>query len=389
VTALDDPVAEGGHTGVITHALSSGDPAYSGVAVSDVVAAIADNDTAGVLITPTGGATKADEGGATDAYAVVLTSQPSANVTVTVTADQQVFVTPATLIFTPDNWNVAQTVTVQAIDDQVLEGDHTGSISHTTASNDANYHGLLVPQVTVAITDNDQQPQGTVEQIGADLVITGTASNDVVTILPVRKRIVVNLNGTRFGPYKSASRIVARGLDGDDSIRVDPRVKTPTVLEGGSGRDTLRGGAGNDQLSGGAGDDVLIGGAGRDTLQGGDGYDILVGGAGKDKLFGGAGDDVLLGGLTAFDLDARALASIAAEWSSGRPYRVRIANLEGRGTRPRANRKVFLKPQTTALDDQVVDKIFGDEGRDWFFRKRTPAADILTGRKSNEIARDL
>ena len=48
MTALDDLVVEGGHTGAVTHTASSADPAYNGVVVADVVAGIADNDSVGV-----------------------------------------------------------------------------------------------------------------------------------------------------------------------------------------------------------------------------------------------------------------------------------------------------------------------------------------------------
>ena len=48
VTALDDHVAEGSHTGAVTHTASSADPAYNGVIVADVLAGIADNDSVGV-----------------------------------------------------------------------------------------------------------------------------------------------------------------------------------------------------------------------------------------------------------------------------------------------------------------------------------------------------
>jgi len=124
-------------------------------------------------------------------------------------------------------------------------------------------------------------------------------------------------------------------------------------------------------------------------LRGGDGRDVLFGGAGKDALFGGPGDDLLLGGFTAFDSNAHALELIAAEWASARSYPTRIANLEGRGTGDRANENMFLQTKSTALDDEAVDKILGESGRDWFFRKRTSAADILIDRKSNEIITDL
>jgi len=111
--------------------------------------------TAGVIITQSGGSTDVTEGGATDTYTVVLQSQPTADVTVTATPDAQVSVSPTTLTFTSANWSVAQTVTVTAVDDVLVEGAHTGTISHSAASADPNYNGIPVANVTATITDND------------------------------------------------------------------------------------------------------------------------------------------------------------------------------------------------------------------------------------------
>lgn len=69
---------------------------------------ITDNDTPSVKITETGGSTKIGEGGATDNYTAVLTSQPTADVTVTASPDAQSEVgagggNPIALNFTPNN----------------------------------------------------------------------------------------------------------------------------------------------------------------------------------------------------------------------------------------------------------------------------------------------
>jgi len=112
-------------------------------------------DTAGVSITESGGSTAVVEGGATDSYTVVLSTQPTASVVLTVSPNSQVSVDKTTLTFTTSNWNVAQTVTVTAVDDTVAEGDHTGTISYTVASSDATYNGIGVSGVTASITDNE------------------------------------------------------------------------------------------------------------------------------------------------------------------------------------------------------------------------------------------
>ncbi|MEB3174524.1 MAG: FG-GAP-like repeat-containing protein, partial [Cyanobacteriota bacterium] len=95
------------------------------------------------------------EGGATGTYTVVLDSAPTANVTITLNPGNQLTVNQGTLTFTPANFNIAQTVTVTAIDDPVGEGPHRGVISATVTSSDANYNGITVANVVAQITDND------------------------------------------------------------------------------------------------------------------------------------------------------------------------------------------------------------------------------------------
>jgi hypothetical protein len=155
VVAVDDAIVEGPHTGTITHGAASADPGYNGLVVAAVTASITDNDNPGVTITEPGGNTAVTEGGATDTYTLVLTSQPSSNVTVTLSPSAQLTTVPTPLVFSPTNWNVAQTVTVSAVDDGIVEGPHSGTVAHAVASADASYNGLTVAPVAVSITDND------------------------------------------------------------------------------------------------------------------------------------------------------------------------------------------------------------------------------------------
>jgi predicted extracellular nuclease len=110
---------------------------------------------AGVLLIESGASTHVTEGGATDTYTIALRSQPTADVTVTLNSDAQVTASATTLTFTPANWNVAQTVTVTAVDDTAVEGNHTGTITHTVSSSDSRYNGIGLPAVIANITDND------------------------------------------------------------------------------------------------------------------------------------------------------------------------------------------------------------------------------------------
>ena len=176
ITPIDDWIAEGNHTSVITHSSASTDPAYNAIVVASVTAQITDDDIAGVSITQSGGTTTATEGGAGDSYTVVLTSQPLNNVTVTVDPDTAIDLgsgagTPRTLTFTSGNWSTAQTINVAAVNDAVAEGLHTGTIVHTAASTDPGYSNPAISSVTVNITDNDI----------AGLVITESGGSTALT----------------------------------------------------------------------------------------------------------------------------------------------------------------------------------------------------------------
>lgn len=155
VSAVNDPVIEGAHTGAVAHSASSGDAGYNGLAMATLTANVTDNDIAAVMLAPTGASTDVVELGATDTYTIALATQPAANVVVTVGAATQVTVSAATVTFTPLSWNSPATITVTAVDDVIVQGAHLGTIAHSVSSTDPNYAGLSAATLTVNIADND------------------------------------------------------------------------------------------------------------------------------------------------------------------------------------------------------------------------------------------
>jgi len=160
VTAVDDGLQESSpHTGIITHTAFSADSNYNGIAIGSVAVDIKDNDTPGVTITESGGSTDVTEDGATDTYDVVLDSPPQTGTTVTITAssiDGQTIANPISLVFNEFDWNISQTVTLTAVDDNSAENtSHTGTIAHTAVSADSNYNGIGINSITANIIDND------------------------------------------------------------------------------------------------------------------------------------------------------------------------------------------------------------------------------------------
>jgi len=84
---------------------------------------------------------------------------------------------------------------------------------------------------------------------------------------------------------------------------------------------------------------------------------MLIGGTGRDWIFGQGGDDILIGGTTAHDASPEALDQILSIWGERRErYGERIDGLDD-----------GLLNETTIIDDEDRDFLFGQSGRDWFF----------------------
>ncbi|MFN3373872.1 MAG: Calx-beta domain-containing protein, partial [Chloroflexus sp.] len=160
VQAIDDQVAEPTpHPGSVSHTSTSADPFYQGLSLPTLAVRIADNDTAGIITLPF--SLTVAEGGPAVNYQVRLATQPTANVVLAITPSNQVLLNgqpipaPITLTFTPANWNVPQTVSVLAVDDQIDEGiSEVVQIAHAASSTEPFYNGLTA-NVAVTVIDND------------------------------------------------------------------------------------------------------------------------------------------------------------------------------------------------------------------------------------------
>ncbi|MBK8173306.1 MAG: hypothetical protein IPK60_23640 [Sandaracinaceae bacterium] len=158
VTGVDDAIVDGMQIYFVHIAPNSAsDAAYAALAATDVSATNSDNETAGVTVMPTA-MLVTSEAGATATFTLVLNSQPSADVSINLVSDAPTEGTPspASVTFTPDQWNVAQTITVTGIDDVVADGAPIYHIVTSDAvSADSNYSGLVVPDVSLTNSDND------------------------------------------------------------------------------------------------------------------------------------------------------------------------------------------------------------------------------------------
>jgi hypothetical protein len=288
VAATDDTFVEGNHSSTINHSLTSLDPNYNpdtpilidGVVSSNLTVEIIDNDDLGNLtfIQPLG-ANDVIEGYGQDIYKVALTFQPVADVIINIAENLQVITNQSTLIFTPDNWNISQDITIAAINDLANEGQHQATLVHTISSTDNRFNNISLP-LTINISDNDNFGDNYIDI--NQPVHSGTLQDDVITGSTANN--IFYGNGGNDQLFGSNGQDLLLGQEGDDAII------------GGTEDDVISGGKGNDYLLGNTGNDTIFGDEGRDRLFGGKGNDQLVGGLGNDRLWGDVGTDILTGG---------------------------------------------------------------------------------------------
>ena len=158
VKAAQDDDAEPDPTVTLTHAASGG--GYSGVTSGTVTVTVTEDDTArkGVRISPTA-LTVAE--GAASSYTVVLTTEPTGTVTITLGSAglaaakaQSLKVNPESLEFNRGSWKIPQVVALMATEDDDATG---GNVTLTHVANGGGYDNLerAPSNVMVTVTDND------------------------------------------------------------------------------------------------------------------------------------------------------------------------------------------------------------------------------------------
>src|SRR6185369_12228965 len=158
VTGVDDAMQDGSiaYT-IVLGTAASADANYAGVDPADVAATNADDDGAGITVTPVAGLVTTEAGG-TASFGVVLRSQPTASVVFAVASSDSTegIASVASLTFTALDWNVQQTITVTGVDDAVADGATTYHILlGAAASGDPEYAGIDPVDVDVTNADND------------------------------------------------------------------------------------------------------------------------------------------------------------------------------------------------------------------------------------------
>jgi Ca2+-binding RTX toxin-like protein len=231
VTGVDDDVDDGNIAYSILTSFTSTDPVFSNSTPANITLTNIDNDTAGITLSPIAGNTSESGGKAT--FTAVLTSKPTANVTIALTSsDKSEGTVPASIVFTPADWNVQKTVTVTGVDDTVKDGNVAYQIKSAVSSSDLLYDKFSLADVRVVNLDNDKDKDS-------------PSPNPRPDPSPASSNRIVGTRGKDTLIGKNSKDIMI-GLAGND------------IIKGRGGKDSIQGGKGSDRIFGGAGSDVFI-----------------------------------------------------------------------------------------------------------------------------------
>ena len=215
LTAVDNKV-DAANKSVTVSATASGGHGVANPANQTLT--ITDDDTRGVTVTGT--SLRVDEQDDADTksnredqatYTVVLTSEPTATVVITITPEDGVSVDHNSLTFTTTDWNTAQTVTVTAENDNIDNKDDAREvdIAHTVVVGTSDYAGVTADKVAVTITDDDEAPSGITLTTDTPSIAEDAATKTVL--------VTATVNGTTtYAEDKTVSVVV--GNDDDSAI---------------------------------------------------------------------------------------------------------------------------------------------------------------------------
>ena len=212
LSAVEDGIADGDQitTTTVTVA-SSNDRLYArDVPSTDLRVTTVDSCTivssnpngsgTGITVTQSSCNLTVTESGAGSSINVVLNAAPTQNVTLTIASfNGEISASPATVTFTPSNWNTPQTVTISAVEDGEVDGDQTTTFRvYVSSSTDSNYSsGVPTAYVPVRVIDSGMVPGITISASGGNTQLNESGAGDTLTVVlntPPTDNVTVTLS---------------------------------------------------------------------------------------------------------------------------------------------------------------------------------------------------
>jgi hypothetical protein len=224
ITGIEDAVVDGIQSATIS-------ASHSGFIAGNLNVSVVDNDAAGIAVNPTQGLVT-NESGSQATFSIVLSSQPTAEVTIPLSSSQpgEATLSSATIVFTPQNWNVARQVVVTGVDDNIADGDQPFTIVTSPAQSvDLDYKGLNAADIDGINCDNDVA--ALTLTLSATAVVEGSTLSGVVKHNnPTNVAFTVVLSSSNTDAVMLPASVVIPA--GTDSVTFSITVPDDVVAQG-------------------------------------------------------------------------------------------------------------------------------------------------------------
>ena len=231
---------------------------YEEKLVADLIFTNNDDDVLGITATQTDPDRAIAEGNSNNFFSVVLDSQPTAPVEITLApSDDNIQLINEfageshRITFDLTNWNIPQAIEVTAVDDSLLEYDHLSTISFSVSSTDLGYNAVAVPNDVEVFIQDDELPAANVQAVAGAIeantpgyfvitldepapsgyddtgievtyVVTGTADSD--GIFPVTDDVQTITGTALIAPGLTTSQLIAFPIDDFKTEGIDLKV---------------------------------------------------------------------------------------------------------------------------------------------------------------------
>ena len=179
-----------------------------------------DNDTPGMTVTPS--TLDVDEGD-TAMYTVKLDTAPTGDVTVAIASNDPgaATVSPASLTFTPTDWNTPQTVTVTGVEDNDRD-DENVTLSNNPSG--AEYDNVSTVDVDLTVTDNDTPSEARLHSLAlSGVTLAETFDNDIQSYTATAAAGITETTVTATPLNSDATTVIKLNgvVDADDTVDLE------------------------------------------------------------------------------------------------------------------------------------------------------------------------
>jgi hypothetical protein len=203
-------------------------------------------DVPGILLSQT--EILVSESGTTASIEVVLAAQPTESVVLQLSNDLtgRIAAHPRTMLFTSENWNVPQTVTVRALPNLLDDGNQVVrlSVSPLADLSDPLFAHLAGKEIEVAVIDQDIN-EFELSVVANRLLLSARSSGQVISDTPASAAMPLLIQaGGRKDTFVIAAEVSSvypvwlNAGDGDDTVWISDLGMAR--LDGGNGFDSLR-----------------------------------------------------------------------------------------------------------------------------------------------------